>query len=93
MRKKYEIEFKKMIVELLESGRTIKELSIEYDIESSNIRRWRREYSENNGSFSKKKELTEEQKELRALQKELREVKMERDILKKAVGIFSKRDS
>ena len=93
MRKKYDEEFKKMIVELLELGRSSKELSIEYEIEPSNIRRWRREYAENNGDFTKKKELTSEQKELKALQKELREVKMERDILKKAVGIFSKRDS
>lgn len=93
MRKKYDTDFKQMIVELLDSGRSSKELSVEYEIEPSNIRRWRREYETNNGDFSKKKELTSEQKELRALQKELREVKMERDILKKAVGIFSKRDS
>ena len=36
--------------------------------------------------------MTEEESELAKLKKELAEVKMERDILKKAVGIFSKSD-
>jgi transposase len=34
--------------------------------------------------------LTEEQKRIRGLEKELRETQMERDILKKAMAIFSK---
>jgi len=36
--------------------------------------------------------LSNEELELRALRKELREVSLERDILKKAVSIFSKSD-
>jgi transposase len=36
--------------------------------------------------------MTEEQKEIARLKKELRDAQMERDILKKAVGIFSKND-
>jgi transposase len=36
--------------------------------------------------------LTEEQKKIARLEKELRETKLERDILKKAVSIFSKSD-
>jgi transposase len=39
-----------------------------------------------------KKQLTEEQKELARLKRELDDVKMERDILKKAVSIFSMSD-
>lgn len=56
------------------------------------IRRWRREYEAKSGDFTKKKELSQEEKELKALKKELREITMERDILKKAVSIFSKSD-
>jgi len=56
------------------------------------IRRWRREYESKSGDFTKKKELSQEEKELKALKKELREITMERDILKKAVSIFSKSD-
>jgi transposase len=37
-------------------------------------------------------ELSEEQKQIRRLQKELKDAQLERDILKKAVGIFSRGD-
>ena len=92
MGKKYENDFKVMIVELLGSGRTAKELSSEYSINSGIIRRWKREYEAKSGDFSKKREVSKEGVELKALKKELREVRMERDILKKAVSIFSKSD-
>lgn len=92
MARQYENEFKVMIVELLQSGRSVKGVSSEYNLNDSMIRRWRREYGIKSGDFSKKQELTSEQQELKALHKELREVKLERDILKKAVRIFSKSD-
>ena len=92
VKKKYENDFKIMVVELLKSGRTAKELSDEYSINSGVIRRWRREYEAKSGDFSKKREVSSEELELKLLRKELREVRMERDILKKAVSIFSKSD-
>lgn len=92
MAKKYENDFKVLIVELLKSGRSVKELSEEYDLNDSIIRRWRREYESKSGDFTTKKELSQEERELKSLRKELREVTMERDILKKAVSIFSKSD-
>ncbi len=91
MAKKYENDFKVMIVELLESGRKVKEISDEYSIDGGMIRRWRREYEAKSGNFSKKREVSDQEQELKMLKKELRNVKMERDILKKAV-IFSKSD-
>ena len=92
MAKKYETDFKVMIVELLKSGRGTKEVSEEYGLNDSMIRRWRREYEAKSGDFTKKREVSKEEQELKALRKELRNVKMERDILKKAVSIFSKSD-
>lgn len=92
MAKKYENEFKVLIVELLKSGRPVKEVSEEYDLNDSMIRRWRREYEAMSGDFTKKKVLSQEEKELKALRKDLRNITMERDILKKAVSIFSKSD-
>jgi transposase len=92
MGKQYENDFKVMIVELLKSGRTAKEISDEYNINDGIIRRWRREYESKSGDFSKKREVSIQEQELKLLKKELREVKMERDILKKAVSIFSKSD-
>jgi transposase len=91
-KKKYENDFKVMLVELLESGRRAKELSEEYNINSGIIRRWKREFKSKSGDFSKKREVSKEELELKALKREFRDVKMERDILKKAVSIFSKSD-
>ena len=92
MAKTYENDFKVLIVELVKSGRPVKEISEEYGLNDSMIRRWRREYEAKSGDFTKKKELSQEEIELKALRKELRDVTMERDILKKAVSIFSKSD-
>ena len=92
MGKKYENDFKVMIVELLKSDRSVKEVSDEYRLNDSMVRRWRREYETKAGDFSKKREISVEEQELKALKKELREVQLERDILKKAVSIFSKSD-
>ncbi|RLD57366.1 MAG: IS3 family transposase [Bacteroidetes bacterium] len=83
MAKKYENDFKIMIVELLESGRKVKEISDEYSINGGMIRRWRREYEAKSGDFSKKREVSQQEQELKMLKKELRNVKMERDNLKK----------
>lgn len=92
MAKVYEQEFKVMLVELLNSGRKVQEVSDEYGLNGNMLRRWRREYEAKSGDFSKKRDVSPEEQELKALRKELREVTLERDILKKAVGIFSKSD-
>ena len=92
MAKKYENDFKETIVELLKSGRKVKEVSEEYDLNDSMVRRWRREYEIKSGDFSKKREISSEELEIKWLKKELQDTKLERDILKKAVSIFSKSD-
>ena len=92
MRKHYDNELKVTLVELLDSGRTTRELSEEYGVASDLLRRWRREYHLKHGDFSQKKELSAEQIEIKRLRKEMADIKMERDILKKAVSIFSKSD-
>jgi len=83
---------RKPIVELLKSGRKVKEVSEEYNLNDSMLRRWRREYEIKSGDFSKKRELSGEELEIKRLNKELQDTKLERDILKKAVSIFSKSD-
>ena len=92
MRARYENDFKVMIVELLKSGQKIKDISIEYDLNDGMVRRWRREFELKKGDLSKKKELSTQELEIKQLKKEVAEIKMERDILKKAVSIFSKSD-
>tara|TARA_B100000809_G_C14932853_1_gene457520 strand:- start:386 stop:667 length:282 start_codon:yes stop_codon:yes gene_type:complete len=92
MRTKYENEFKVTIVELLQSGKKPKDLSDEYNLDQSMIRRWKREYDAKSGDLSKKREVSKEEHEIKTLRKELRNITEERDILKKAVSIFSKND-
>lgn len=92
MAKRYNNELKVTIVELLQSGMNAKQISEDNGVSPSLISRWKKEYEAKSGGFSKKRELTVEEQELKALRKELRDVKMERDILKKVVTIFSKSD-
>ena len=94
-RRHYDKEFKKMAVELVESGKTTLEVANDLGIATDLVRRWKREYYSNQlGCFSGNgnANFTPEQKEIALLKKELRETKIERDILKKAVSIFSKSD-
>jgi transposase len=92
MGKHYEAEFKNMIVHLLHSGTPVGKVSNDYSLNDSMIRRWRREYESTKESFTGhgKVSLTPEEKEIALLKAELKETQLERDILKKAVSIFSK---
>ena len=68
---------------------------MELGISADLIYRWRRELEQHPDlAFSGNgiKQLTQDQKELEHLRKQLKDVIMERDILKKAVSIFSKSD-
>jgi len=53
MRSRYENDFKVMIVELLQSGQKIKDISIEYDLNDGMVTRWLREFDVKKRDFSK----------------------------------------
>jgi transposase len=94
-RKTYSKEFKQQAIELSNVRGNVQEVARELGISAEMIYRWRRESDRKPDlAFSGKgiKQLTPEQKELARLQRELADVKMERDILKKAVSIFSVSD-
>jgi transposase len=91
-RNHYKKEFKKTIVELLSAGQSVKQVSSDYELKPDIVRRWRREFA-SKGDFGIRKELSQEEKELRLLKRELKDVTEERDILKKAISIFSKKGS
>ena len=60
------------------------------------VRRWSREFknsAESSFAGNGKPVMTAEQREIAQLKKALKEAETERDILKKAVGIFSKSDN
>ena len=64
----------------------------ELDIHPNLIHKWRRDYlAEGESAFVGSGNIKPEDVEIRRLQKELEDVKEERDILKKALSVFSKR--
>ena len=97
IRRKYTKEQKLEIVKLsLEEGQRIVDLAERFDISSGTIYNWRSKYFKyDKAAFPGhgNKTMTEDQREVAALKKELKEARLERDILKKAVSIFSKGDS
>ena len=94
-RKKYDKEFKLTVVELSLLRGKVKEVAEEYGIDPQMLSSWRSQYKNHKEiAFSEKgkKMQTEAEKEISRLQKELADVRMERDILKKAISIFSSSD-
>ena len=91
-KRSYDLEFKRTIVELLLSGKRVSEVCLEYNLGTSMVNRWRREFTKNSKTLKTSTEVSKQQQELASLRKQLREITMERDILKKAVSIFSKSD-
>ena len=94
-RRSFDKAFKEMAVELVLSGKSRQEVASDLGIRADLLTRWKREYqSHKNGRFPGKGKPIQsaEQAEIARLKKELREAQLERDILKKAVRIFSKSD-
>lgn len=94
-RRKFDKEFKLMAVELSKSRGNINELARELGVRPELIYRWRSEHLERpESSFTGhgKARHTPEEAEIARLRKQLRDVELERDILKKAISIFSRGD-
>ncbi len=90
----YSREFKIKAVELSNERNSLISVAEELHISRDTMKRWKSDY--NSGKFSKEvpsiKNTNKESDEIIRLRRELYEVKLERDILKKAVSIFSKSD-
>jgi transposase len=90
--KKYTEEFKRSVVDqLLNSDKTAVEVAREFGVQPWNLRDWKRQY----GSEAKPVDAPMPQspqamaQEIERLRKELARVTMQRDILKKTMGILS----
>lgn|SRR5690606_6953880 len=88
----FDIEFKKMAIDLAVAKQSVKEAALDLGISPDLISKWKRLLKNNGSPSSALTNLSAEQQENHRLRKELRETQIERDILKKAVGIFSKSD-
>ena len=94
-RRQYSEEFKKEAVEYsLSSGKSVEEVARDLGIPHHNLTRWRKEYRKQ-GELAfpghGKERLTPQEEENRRLKKELQDIQIERDILKVALAIFTKK--
>lgn len=93
-RRKYDSEFKRNAVLLTEEpGRSVRDVADSLGINPDLIYQWRktlREHGEIAFPGNGIPALTEDQKRIRELEKRLRDAEVERDILKKAMAIFSR---
>jgi len=91
-RRKYDREFKLEAARLItDGGRSVAEVARDLGIHENLLYNWRRKYLDDTVHvFPGKGHLKPADEELRQLKKELTDVKEERDILKKALAIFSK---
>ena len=87
-KKRFDREFKVSAVKMVtEGGHKAAAVARSLGIDPGRLYLWKKQFGDNGDkAFPGKGNLSE----MAALRRKLREVEMERDILKKAVGIFSK---
>jgi transposase len=86
--RRYDQEYKDMIVDLFKSGMSLAELSSEYGIAKSTINGWIKDVKELKVDENEVMTL----KEVKELKKEIARIKEENEILKKAMAIFATRN-
>jgi transposase len=91
-RRKYDSSFKQEVVNMIAAGRSVADIARSLGIGENIIYRWRRQaLGSTDAAPSEPTPLSQiSLSEHLALQKQLRELEMEREILKKALGIFSR---
>lgn len=95
LRRRFSKEFKLEIVKRSLGDERLSDIADEYKLHINTISRWRKEYLQTGqDSFPGEgnEQLNEDQKRIKYLEKELKEAKLESEILKKAIRIFSKSD-
>ena len=94
-RRKFTASFKLNAIKLSEEKKNVAQAARELGIKAPMIHRWKKEqeeYSHNSFPGHGKAKLTDEGREIARLKKDLRDAKMETEILKKAISIFSAND-
>jgi transposase len=94
-RRHFDQQFKVDAVRVLsESGKTVAEVARELGIGRSELQRWKKQLGSGRSAseaFPGNGKASPENKELEELRRELARVKEEREILKKAMAVFSRR--
>jgi transposase len=88
--KKYSREFKIEAVELLGAGKTMVQVAKDLGISDVTLAKWKKKLkAEPENAFPGKGNMLPQDAELRRLQREIARLRMEKDILKKAIAMFS----
>ena len=85
--KTYDEDYKKNIVKLVENGKAVSDIEREYTIHRKLIYNWKNKY----GTIKTSTGEVTTNDEILKLKKELNDIKIENEILKKAVAIFTKK--
>jgi transposase len=90
-RRTYSSEFKLEAVRLAEtSDKSLSQIERDLGIPNGNLWRWKRKFAaDGEDAFPGHGRQTPEQERIRRLEREIQILRQERDILKKAVAIFS----
>ena len=88
--RKYDADFKRDVLKMIESGRSVPDISQSLGIGSSLIYTWAKRSRASSADTKFTDAITTLDEEKLAMHKRIRDLEMERDILKKALGIFSR---
>jgi transposase len=93
-RRKYDATFKEEVLKMVALGRPVPEIAQALGIGDNLVYRWKNTSqagkTKENDQNSESAKQTDTQTEIERLKSELRRTEQERDILKKALGIFSR---
>lgn len=91
-RRKFTRDFKSEAVRLVtEGGRSVASVARELDLHANQLHKWKGDYLENQSeAFPGQGHLPPKDEEFRRLKRKLIDVTEERDILKKAIAVFSR---
>ena len=84
-RRKYDATFKKNAVQMMSDGRSASSVSEALGVHENLLYKWKRQ-----ATRTKEEKVSMESEEIKQLRKRVTELEMERDILKKALSIFSR---
>jgi transposase len=80
-RRKYDEEFKRNALQLIEQGRSVRSVSQALGVAEGQLHKWKR---------AARLQASPDHHEVAELRAQLRQLQLERDILKKALAIFSR---
>lgn len=88
-RRKYDSDFKKEVMKMIESGRSVPDVAQSLGIGNNLIYQWIKRAKKKQSTAGVAPEVYFDEEKVH-MQKRIKELEQERDILKKALGIFSR---